>query len=417
MFSLSFPGGSDILCSANNAESIFYSLIFALQSGVTLVSMMFCLNRNILSHRSPRVPLLSAFLSLFQSSTCSLLFIGVLLHVFSLLSSSFVEEEHQTWYFLTSALFVMIFLEKSTSFCRGKNYKDSEIPEMLPRQEEISEDKKSQKCRSEKVFDHSNEVRNATFDSDHSCSKNSGINVDGLSPGSENANSYEDLSRPESAREETEDENTRNLHLRWEAIQEMPPPQNGVLSHLFVVLVLLGLGRLSRSWNQTGIKWADRPDIGDWLVKPENRTALSICYFISLLVITGFRCNRQNAVTSFVFIIGAANAYVYRTVTGSLQLPWIPNEPITKGIRAARFTYCCVAAMVMWNLFLLYKASRNSKKRRNFQKYICEICGSLEGLLSAVLLLEILLQRPHNLTLLAVFVLQEHVLSKIFWKR
>ena len=193
--------------------------------------------------------------------------------------------------------------------------------------------------------------------------------------------------------------------------------QNHFLSNLLVVLVLLGLGRLSRGWNQTGIKWADRPDIGDWLVKPENKTALSICYFISLLVIVGFRYNHQNAVTSFVFIIGVANAYVYRTVTGSLQLPWIPNEPITKGIRAARFTYCCVVAMVMWNLFLLYKANRDSEKRRNFLKYICEICGSLEGLLSGVLLLEILLQRPHNGTVLAVFVLQEHVLSKVFWKR
>ena len=323
-----------------------------------------------------------------------------------------MEEEHQTWYFFTSALFVMIFLEKSTLFCGG-NHKDSEIPETVPRKVEISEDK-SKSCSSEKAFDHSNEVRNANFHNDHSYSKSSGINVDGVL--SEGENAVEDLSQPVSAGEKTECEKLGNFHLGWEAIHEMAL-QNVFLSHLLVVLVLLGLGRLSRGWNQTGIKWADRPDIGDWLVKPENRTALSICYFISLLVIAGFRCNRQTPVTSFVFIIGATNAYVYRTVTGSLQLPWIPNEPITKGIRAARFTYCCVVAMVMWNLFLLYKASRNSEKRRNFQKYVYEICGSLEGLLSGVLLLEILLQRPHNVTVLAVFVLQEHVLSKIFWKR
>lgn len=379
MFFLSFPGGSDILCSTNTAESILYSLVFALQLGVTLASIMFCLNRYILSHQSPRVSLFPDFSSLFQSSTCCILAIGVLLHALSLLSSSFVEEEHQTWYFFTSALFVTIFLEKSTLFRRGKNHK-------------------SQKCNSEKVFDHSNEVRNANFHNDHSYSKSSGTNVGGVL--SEGENAVEDLSRPVSARKKVE-----MTH------------QNGFLSYLLAVLALLGSGRLSRGWNQTGIKWADRPDIGDWLVKPENRTVLSICYFISLIAIAGFRYNRQNAVTSFVFIIGAANVYVYRTVTGSLRLPWIPNEPVTKGIRAARFTYCCVVAMVMWNLFLLYKASRISERRRNFQKYICEISGSLEGLLSGVLLLEILLQRPHNVTVLAVFVLQEHVLSKIFWKR
>ena len=395
---LSFPGGSDILCSTNTAESILYSLVFALQSGVTLVSIMFSLNRYILSHQSPHVSLYPFFSSLFQSSTCCILAIGVLLHVLSLLSSSFVEEEHQTWYFFTLSFFVMIFLEKSTLFRRGKNHKDPEVPETVPKEVEISEDKNSQNCRSEKVFDHSSEVRNANFHNYHSCSKTSGTNVYGVLP--ESNNTVADLLRPVSARKKVE-----MTH------------QNSFLSHLLAVLVLLGLGRLSRGWNQTGIKWADRPDIGDWLVKPENITALSICFFISLLVIVGFRYSRQNAITSFVFIIGAANAYVYRTVTGSLQLPWLPNEPITKGIPAARFTYCCVVAMVMWNLFLLYKASRISEKRRNFQIYICKICGSLEGLLAGVLLLEILLQRPHNVTVLAVFVLQEHVLTKIFWKR
>ena len=402
------------MCSTNTVESILYSLAFALQSGVTLVSIAFCLNRYILIHQSPRVSLFPAFSSLFQSSTCCILAIGVLLHVLSLLSSSFVEEEHQTWYFFTSTLFVMIFLEKSTLFRRGKNHKNSEIPETVPRQIETSKDKKSKKCSSEKVFDHSNELRNANFHNNHSYSKSSGINVDGEL--SEDEHAVEDLSQPVSAGEKTDDWKLGNFHLRWEAIHEMTL-QNGFLSHLLAVLVLLVLGRLSRGWNQTGIKWADRSDIGDWLVKPENRTALSICYFISLLVIVGFRYNRQNAVTSFVFVIGVANAYVYRTVTGSLQLPWIPHEPITKGIRAARFTFCCVVAMVIWNLFLLYKTSRNGEKRTNFQIYICEICGSLEGLLSGVLLLEVLLQRPHNVTVLALFVLQEHFLSKLFWKR
>lgn len=367
---------------------------------------------------SPQSPLLSAFSSLFQSTTSRLLVIGVLLHVISLLSSSFVEEEHQTWYFFTSAFFVIIFIEKSVLFCSRTNDKESELSGTCAMQSESSEDQQTRKYRNEKPLNHSNEFRNAKYHKDHENFTSSGINVDGLSStkqqgpaGTENAISYQDLPRPVSARAGSEDKNTE----KWEAIQVTR--QKGVLTNLLIVLVLLGLGRLSRGWNQTGIKWADIPDVGDWLVKPENRAVLSTCYVISLLVITGFRYNRQNILTSFAFIIGAANAYIYRTVTGSLQLPWIPNEPITKGIRAARVTYCCVATMAVWNLILLYRTNRNCEKRRTFQEYICEVCGSLEGLLSAVLLLEMLLQRPHNVTLLAVFVVQEHLLSKIFWNR
>ena len=400
------------MCSVNSAESLLYNSVFALQSGVTLAAITFCLNR-IMLHLPPSLSqLTSSLLSFFQSKTRSLLVIGVILHVLSLLSSSFVEEEHQTWYLFTSALFVMIFLEKSAMLCTSKSYKDSETPETIARQVETSEVKRSRKYIEEKSFDHEKEVRNARIQKDLSNSKKTGVNMDGLSPKKQQdtaINNDNDISY-------SEDESCEDLQWRWEAIEEITP-KTGVLPHLLAVLILLGLGRLSRSWNQTGIKWADRPDIGDWLVKPENRTVMSLCYLISLLVIVGFRYNRHNVVTSLVFTIGAVNAYVYRTVTGSLQLPWIPNEPITKGIRAACFTYCCIATILVWNVIILYRASRHNAKRRNFQGYICKLCGSLEGLLSAVLLLEILLQRPHNVTLLAIFVGQEHVLSKMLWKR
>ena len=126
-----------------------------------------------------------------------------------------MEEEHHTWYFFTSALFVMIFLEKITLFRKRNNYKDSERPETLQRHVKISEHKKTPKCSSEKVIDHSNEVRNANFHNDHSFSKSTGINVDGVLPESENA--FADLSRPVSAGEKTEQEHIANLRLRWEA--------------------------------------------------------------------------------------------------------------------------------------------------------------------------------------------------------
>lgn len=410
------------MCSVTNPESILYSSVFALQSGLTLASITFRLCQHFSSPRPSPSLLMSALSSLFQNKTCSLLVIGVLLHVFSLLSSSFVEEEHQTWYFFTPALFVVIFLEKIAS-CNRKNFNDTELPDNFAIQEGSSEEKKTRKYREEKSFERCSELRNASFNQN---SYSSGKNVDGLCSTSkdnnttgtetENAISYQDHARSDSTPSGSENEINEKASMRWQTMKDATS-MKGVLSQLLFCLVLLALGRLSRSWNQTGIKWADRPDIGDWLVKPENRPALSLCYFISLVVIAGFRYNRQNLLTTLVFIIGVMNAYVYRTVTGSLQLPWIPNEPITKGIRAARLTYCCVATIGVWNLIISYRSNRKSVKSRTFKEYICEVCGSFEGILSALLLLEILLQRPHNITLLAVFVVQEHFLTKMLWKR
>ena len=343
--------------------------------------------------------LLSSFSSLFQRRTHSFLAVGVLVHVFSLLSSSFVEEEHQTWYFFTSTLFIIIFCEKSTIFCVRKKRNDSGESKENAIQSESLEDQNSRRYGNDKTFYHGKDFRNAEFLKDHDTFTD--VNSDSLATKKEeNITSISSI----------------NAYFSREATQRVTC-KDGILWNCFFVLVLLSLGRLSRAWNQTGIKWADRADIGDWLVKPENKTALSMTYVISLLVIVCFRYNRHDILTSVVFIIGTVHAYLYRTITGSLQLPWLPNEQITKGISEARFTYCCVATMVVWNAFRLYKINRSIDKRQLFKEYIHEVCGSLEGFFSGFLLLEVLVQRAHNAVLLAVFVVQEHMMRKIFWKR
>lgn len=389
-------GGSEILCSANSVESFLYSLVIALQSGVTLATIMSGLCRNLSSYKSSLSSLSSTFSSLFQSRKHSFLVTGVLLHTFSLLSSSFVEEEHQTWYFFTTTFFLIIFCEKTALFCMKKDRSKADLPEENIIQPEMFDNQNFQRTRKAKLLNHSKDFIEANFKDQDIFTD---INLDGVVL-------KKDLKRAKIITSE-------NAHLSRGDIQEA---KNGAFSCCLDVLVLVGLGRLSRAWNQTGIKWADRPDIGDWLVKPENRAILSMTYFISLLFIVIFRYSRQDTLTSVVFIIGSAHAYLYRTVTGNLQLPWLPNEPITKGISEARLTYCCVATMVVWNAILLYKANKNSEKKRVFQEYIREVCGPLEGLLSSLLLLEVLLQRPHNAALLAVFVIQENILSKMLWK-
>ncbi|XP_022782149.1 GPI ethanolamine phosphate transferase 2-like isoform X2 [Stylophora pistillata] len=410
-------GGSDILCSVSSLESMVYSILCALLSGVTLASVLNGLSRFLLSSQSFISQFISALPSLFQKNTRSFLVIGVFLHVVSLYSSSFVEEEHQTWYLLISTLFVVIFLEKIASGCHEKNFSDTEFHNSFRIQEESSDEEKAHK------WELYSNLRNA---SSHRNSQHSSIsgapNADGLCSttqdddrirtGTENAITYRDLSQSDS----TSTVSGNHIDRKTDLEQETITFKKKILRQLLLCFVLLASGRVSRSWNQTGIKWADRPDIGDWLVKPYNRVALSLCYFVSVLFIIGFRYSRQNVLTTVVSIVGAVSAYVYRTVTGSLQLPWIPNGPITKGILAARVTYCCVAIIVIGNIINLCRIDRNTVKRRTFQEYIFDVCGSLEGILTALLLLQILLQRPHNITLLAVFVVQEHIFRKLFWK-
>ena len=388
-----FSGGSDILCSAYSVESFLYTTVFAMQTGITVTSVIMFYSSPIISSLSS---LLSSFSSLFQRRTHIFLAVGVLIHAFSLLSSSFVEEEHQTWYFFTSTLFIIIFCEKSAIFCVRKKRNDSGVSGQNAVQSESLEDQNSRRYRNDKTFDLGKDFRNAEIPDTFT-----DVNLDSLST--------------------TKEENVKSLsstkaYFSREAAQRVTC-KYGVLWNCFFVVVLLALGRLSRAWNQTGIKWADRADIGDWLVKPENKTALSMTYVISLLVILCFRYHRQDILTSIVFIIGIAHAHLYRTVTGSLQLPWLPNEQITKGISEARSTYCCVATMVVWNAFRLCKINRSIDKRQLFKEYIHEVCGSLEGFFSGFLLLEVIVQRPHNAVLLADFVIQEHIMSKIFWKR
>ena len=378
------------MCAANSFESFLYSSAVALQAGVSLAFILL----RIPNLKSSLSWTLSWFSSLFQSRRHFFLTTGVLLHTFSLLSSSFVEEEHQTWYFLTLTFFMIILFEKSVLFFKKNTRVASEVTPEKATQSECLDGENCGRYRKEKPLNHS--------------LMNPGLNKDPVI--FTDVNLGDIVSRKEFVNAET-NRRENSCYSR-----EAAKAQYKDLSYCLVVFVLLGLGRLSRAWNQTGIKWADSPDIGDWLVKPENKIILSITYVISLVFIIGFRYGRHDSLTSALFIVGSVYSYLYRAVTGNVQLPWLPNEPITKGIIEARVTYCCVTAMVLWNVILLFKAN-NSKKKRFFQEYICDVCEPLEGLLSSFLLLEILLQRPHNAAILAIFVLQESILSQVIWKR
>ncbi|XP_068727731.1 GPI ethanolamine phosphate transferase 2-like [Montipora capricornis] len=394
--SSTWTGGSDVLCSANSVESLVYTAVITLQTGVTISSVLLYFPRLLSNHLSFLSSILSTSAAIFQRWPHSFLVAGTLLHTLSLLSSSFVEEEHQTWYFFTSTLVIVVFSEKNTSFWTRKKLGYSDLGKENGFQSEGAENKTYRTCKSFKSFNHEKYFMN------DGCRKSHGTFA------GEKIDCYEvrDAAITEAVSNESAHFSREGTHRET--------PRNELLWISFVILLFLGLRRLCRAWNQTGIKWADRPDIGDWLVKPDNKTALSVTYFLSLLFIICFRYGRQDIVTSVVFIIGTAHAYLYRTVTGNLQLLWLPNEPITKGIIQARLSYCCVATIVVWNVIQLYN-TRNSEGRRIFKEYIYDISISFEGLVCGCLLLQILLQRPHNVAMLAVFVVQETLMSEILW--
>lgn len=117
-----------------------------------------------------------------------LMLLSVIFHTFSYSSSSFIEEEHQTWYYFSNSLFIIFF---------------------------INSVRKHVNC----------EVDLSALNI--SCSSNVTV-----------------ISK----------ENTANL-LRWNLF---------FLVHLFL-----------RRLNQTGDKWINVSDIGDWLNLPENKLWLS----------------------------------------------------------------------------------------------------------------------------------------------
>lgn len=155
---------------------------------------------------------------------------GVVLHSVSLLSSSFVEEEHQTWYFLTVTVFLAFIgyfalhclasLSHHWQEATGKNEDD--------------------------IFDH---LQNPSYFADR--------NVEELDPKEDYCSQLTDKHHSDTD-EKLFESNDKNI-------------SSGVncsyLRLLLSCLICAALCRVARSWNQTGDKWSHLSDFGDWLIR------------------------------------------------------------------------------------------------------------------------------------------------------
>ena len=327
--------------------SFLLSCVFIVSTAIALLGLMSILINIIGSKACLCTP--------FQidSETMTFLVFGLLLHNVSLLSTSFIEEEHQAWYFLTTTyhlilLYKIYFGRKSTSRLYS------------------NEDKTS--------------VNNSTLDT---------------------KSSKRNFVRNEDEHKEV----TNNLNgTRTECYNGKEP--------VYIFLLLL-FDRTLRSWNQTGIKWADQADVGDWLVNPKNKTLLSSLTIICLLGITlgmWFKVQRSRCdpLTFIIFTAGEVGVYLYRAATDCVNLPWTVEAPVKAGIQFAQFVYICVLVMVLKSVFqLCYDRSKGFSTLRS----------PWEVLVDSYVLLITLLLRTHNIPLVALMLLQVHFHRKVIWKR
>ncbi|KAM4639676.1 GPI ethanolamine phosphate transferase 2 isoform 6-T6 [Amazona ochrocephala] len=216
-----------------------------------------------------------------------LILAGTVGHVLSLGASSFVEEEHQTWYFLINTLCLVLCQE----LCRN-NFLLKE------------------------------------YDPQHSTT---------VKQNSEEASGYKNIDIPAAdssklSKTSTSDEFVRGSD-KWVS-----------LASPWIILICC---RLLRSLNQTGVQWAHRPDFGHWLTSSEHKSELSFLAAVSLLMIFFLVQRRCSLVSKIAMALGLLGIYSYRAAIGNVIFPWQHgSKDISKGITEARFVYIFVLGIV-----------------------------------------------------------------------
>ncbi|XP_067677597.1 GPI ethanolamine phosphate transferase 2-like [Haliotis asinina] len=272
---------------------------------------------------------------------------GSVLYTLSLLSSSFVEEEHQTWYFYITTLHAVIICNFICVVCSQAV---------------------SQKAGRTGAFDRYEQSTNS-------------LNVH--KPHKDTC--YHEMNN----QNETIHSSTSSITW-WTSVTSV--------AAIFVVLMLC---RTLRRWNQTGDKWRTVPDIGDWLVRPENKSALSAAVVMSMLCLVITRWRSSCLVQSSCNIIAVISAYCSKAATGVIVFPGVYSG-MTKGISEAQVTYL----IILLSLILLLRQWKNHREDPGYQT-----AGLWSGLQTIWLLVMMLLLRPHNSALVAMVAAVESLVS------
>uniref|UniRef100_A0A2K5V863 Phosphatidylinositol glycan anchor biosynthesis class G (EMM blood group) n=1 Tax=Macaca fascicularis TaxID=9541 RepID=A0A2K5V863_MACFA len=345
-----------IVCTSAESSCYFCGLSWLAAGGVmVLASALLCVVVSVLtnmlvggnaSRKNPVHP------SSRWSELDLLILLGTVGHVLSLGASSFVEEEHQTWYFLVNTLCLALSQETYRNCFLGD---DSEPP----------------------------------------CGLRVEQGLDGATAAWQDGPACDVLERDKGHRSPSASQGLRG-HEKWM-----------VLASPWLILACC---RLLRSLNQTGVQWAHRPDLGHWLTSSDHKAELSVLAAISLLVVFVLVQRGCSSVSKAALALGLLGVYCYRAAIGSVRFPWRPDsKDISKGIIEARFVYVFV-------LGILFTGTKDLLKSQVIAADFQLKTVGLWEIHSGLVLLAALLFRPHNLPVLAFSLLIQTLMTKFIWK-
>ncbi|XP_066425754.1 GPI ethanolamine phosphate transferase 2 isoform X2 [Molothrus aeneus] len=345
-----------IVCTSAESLCYFCSMSWLTAVGVMmLISALMCgilsaVGKILENYRlPPKNPVASSYS---WSEIDVLILAGTIGHVLSLGASSFIEEEHQTWYFLINTLCLVLCQE----LCRNNFL----LKECDPQ--------------------HSTNVKQ-NFDSVRESSECKNIDI----PAASNSK----LGKATSSSEFIKGSD------KWIS-----------LATPWIILICC---RLLRSLNQTGVQWAHRPDFGHWLTSSEHKSELSFLAAVSLLMIFFLVQRRCSLVSKIAMALGLLGVYSYRAAIGNVTFPWQHGgKDISKGITEARFVYVFVLGIVFTGTKDLLKSQVISADSSTKSTGLWEVYSGL-------VLLAALLFRPHNLPVLVFCLLIQTMMTKYIW--
>nr|XP_045375433.1 GPI ethanolamine phosphate transferase 2 isoform X5 [Camelus bactrianus] len=346
-----------IVCTSAGSRCYLCSLSWPAAGGVmVLISTLLCAVTSALAKTLARGKLLSqtpAHPISRWSELDLLILLGTVGHVLSLGASSFVEEEHQTWYFLINTLCLALCHEVYRSCFLGDD------------------------CGPQHCLHAEEEPEGATPALQAKRADCNVLELDAVSKG------------PSSV------EVPRGCE-RWM-----------VLASPWLVLTCC---RLLRSLNQTGVQWAHRPDLGHWLTSSDHKAELSVLAALSLIMIFVLVQRRCSPASKVAMAFGLLGVYCYRAAIGNVLFPWQQdNKDISKGITEARFVYVFV-------LGILFTGTKDLLKSQVITTDSAARTLGLWEVYSGLVLLAALLFRPHNLPVLVLSLLVQAILTTFIWR-